>query len=307
MLQIIYNSTPLWDYFIDNCNKKHDNAFIKLQRKQNFFASRNLFARLINLCIGKYIDFGYRYVIDGDFCQIKKSDTILLLGIYNYTELVHLRKKFQGNKMVLWLWNPVGKTYRRNASRVITNLKKMGYDIFTFDANDAKKYQLGLRPQFTMLPIECDTDENSFKHDVYFLGQPKGREAMLEKIRNEYSSLGIDCFFKIVLSASDYISYEENIKNVIESKSVLEICQEGQRGLTLRALEAMLCHRKLITNNQSIVIEDFYNSQNIFVIGKDNNDNIKEFVDSEFVIGDERILIKYDFNNWLTFFENEKL
>ena len=72
-----------------------------------------------------------------------------------------------------------------------------------------------------------------------------------------------------------------------------------------RALEAMLCHRKLITNNKSIVKEDFYNPQNIFIIGVDDNQNVKDFIDSDFVVGDESILKKYDFNNWLnSFIEN---
>lgn len=306
MLRIIYNSTPLWGYFIDNC-KKDRTCFVKLERKENFWTSRKIFPRIINWSIGRFLSLRKRYVVHGDLTNFSDEDNILLLGIYNYAELVCIRKMFRHQKFVLWLWNPVSKTYRRNASRVIDNLKKMGYDVYTFDENDAQKYQLGLRPQFTMLTIDCNANENSFKHDVYFLGQPKGREEMLETIRKEYSSLGIDCFFKIVRTPSDYISYEENIKNVIECKSILEICQEGQRGLTLRALEAMLCHRKLITNNQSIIKEDFYDSQNIFIIGKDNNENIKEFIDSDFVIGDESVLMKYDFNNWLTFFENENL
>lgn len=306
MLRIIYNSTPLWDYFVDNC-KKDKICFVKLERKKNFWTSRKLFARIINRSLGRFLRLNKRYVIHGDLSNYSGKDKILLLGIYNYAELVQVKKMYGHQKIILWLWNPVSKTYPRNASRVIANLKKMGYDIYTFDADDAEKYQLGLRPQFTMLPIGCNADEKSFKHDVYFLGQPKGREAMLEKIRKEYSSLGIDCFFKIVRTSSDYISYEENIKNVIECKSVLEICQEGQRGLTLRALEAMLCHRKLITNNQSISKEDFYDSRNIFIIGKDDNNNIKEFVGSDFVIGDESVLMKYDFNKWLTFFENDNL
>ena len=128
---------------------------------------------------------------------------------------------------------------------------------------------------------------------------------MLEELKKIYLSLGIQCDFKIVYSPADYISYEDNIRNVISSKCVLEICQEGQHGLTLRALEAMLCHRKLITNNKSIVKEDFYNPQNIFIIGVDNNQNVKDFIDSDFVVGDESILKKYDFNNWLnSFIEN---
>jgi len=302
MLQVIYNSTPLWDYFIDNCKKKHNYAFIKLQKKQNIFASRNMLARCVNLAIGKYIDLGYRYIINGNFNQIANNDTILLLGIYNYAELFRLRKRFQSNKMVLWLWNPVMKTYRRNAYDVIRRLKSLKYEIFTFDDADAKEFNLGLRSQFTLIPSANLKDKNNIKYDTYFLGQPKGRLKILKRLEQIYTEMGIKYCFKIVNTPADYIPYEENIRNVSLSKSVLELCQEGQRGLTLRALEAMLCHRKLITNNKSIVEEDFYSPQNVFVIGKDTNENLKHFIDSDFVVVDDAILEKYDFNNWLEYF-----
>lgn len=305
MLQIVYNSTPLWDYFIDNCNKGGNTRFVKLQRRGSFWSSPNFILRVLNLCIGRFIRLEHRYVIKGDLSNISDNDVVIFLGIYNFADLMHFREMYKYQHLILWLWNPVTKTYRRNTFHIINKLKSKGFDIFTFDPNDAKKYRLHLRPQFTMLPIGCKIDEGKYKSDVYFLGQPKGREQMLEELKRIYLSLGIQCDFKIVYSPSDYISYEDNIRNVISSKCVLEICQEGQHGLTLRALEAMLCHRKLITNNKSIVKEDFYNPQNIFIIGVDDNQNVKDFIDSDFVVGDESILKKYDFNNWLnSFIEN---
>lgn len=306
MLRVIYNSTPLWDYFIDNCNRNDKTYFVKLEHKKNFWTSRKLFPKIVNWCLSRFLGLHYRYVIKGNLTKVSENDTILLLGIYNYADLVQLRKMYMRQRLILWLWNPVSNTYKRNASHIIGRLKNLGFDIYTFDANDARTYQLGVRPQFTMLPADCHTDGKASRYGVYFLGQPKGREEMLERIKQEYSALGIDCFFKIVHSPIDYISYEENIKNVIACKSVLEICQSGQKGMTLRTLEAMLCHRKLITNNHSIMEADFYNPHNIFVIGKDCNERIREFIESDFMIGDESILMKYEFNNWLDSFNHEQ-
>ena len=304
MLSIIYNSTPLWNFFLENFTNKHEICIVKLVCKNNFLSSRNLFVRLINHVFGHYFSLQKRYKIYGNLNDIKRNDSLLILGIYNYPVLVKLHKLYKNQKKILWLWNPVEKTYR-NPKHIIGKLKKIGYEIYTFDRTDAIKYKLGLKTQFTMIPERLLVKGLKINTDLYFLGQPKGREQMLEELKKIYLSLGIQCDFKIVYSPADYISYEDNIRNVISSKCVLEICQEGQHGLTLRALEAMLCHRKLITNNKSIENEDFYNPQNIIIIGVDNNQNVKDFIDSDFVVGDESILKKYDFNNWLnSFIEN---
>ena len=58
--------------------------------------------------------------------------------------------------------------------------------------------------------------------------------------------------------------------------------KKGQRGLTLRSLEAMIMGKKLITNNKHIMTMPFYSSQNILII--DNNTditNITNFLESE--------------------------
>ena len=302
MLQIIYNSTPLWDYFINNCQEKAGYNFIRLQKKQNFWSSRKIVPRIVNMCVGKYLKFEYRYVINGNLSQITNSDTILLLGIYNFAELLYLRSKFKKNKICLWFWNPLDKTYNRNVNKIINKLKSERFDIFTFDENDAQKFQINLRPQFSLISSSLLKDNIEKQYDVYFLGQPKGRLELLRKFKQECDVKSISCYFKIVNTSADYISYEQNIMNVCKSKSVLEFCQNGQCGLTLRALEATLCHRKLITNNKSIVKEDFYNPQNIFIIGKDRELKLQVFINSDFLIANEDILKKYDFNNWLDFF-----
>lgn len=302
MLFVIYNSTPLWDYFIENSKKEKKINFIKFSAKNNWLSSRNVFSRCINLLLGQFAKLQYRYNIKGNLKDVSTCDTILLLGIYNIYVLLTLRKTYKKQRLILWLWNPVEKTYKRTPKHIISKLKKAGYEIYTFDNTDAIKYKLGLKTQFSMIPEWFLGKGLRINSDVYFLGQPKGREHILEEIKRNFLSLGIQCNFKIVYSPADYISYEDNIRNVISSKCVLEICQEGQHGLTLRALEAMLCHRKLITNNKSIVKEDFYNPHNIFIIGVDDNQNVKDFIDSDFIVGDESILKKYDFNNWLNSF-----
>lgn len=301
MLRIIYNSTPLWDYLIDNVKGNGAITFVKLNRKNNVLTSQSIVMKIVNKIIGKYINLKAKYSVCGDMNNISANEDILLLGIYNYYELQWIRHRFKYNHLILWMWNPIDRTYRREPSKVINGLKKMKFDIYSFDSSDADKYEIGLKPQFTIIPkaLLC---KGSSMYDVYFLGQPKGRLQILNDIKAEFEKRGIECFFIIVKDVSDYISYEENIKHVCSSRCVLEICQPGQGGLTLRALEAMLCGKKLITNNSAIKDADFYNRDNIFIIGEDDLDEINVFIESEFTPVPYSVMEKYDFNNWINSF-----
>lgn len=302
MLHTIYNSTPLWDYLIDNVRGDTSISFVKLERKKNLFTSRHIVMRIVNMCVGKYICLNAKYTIHGDTHKIKQNDDILLLGIYNYYELQWIRHRFKHNHLILWMWNPIDNTYKRRPSKVIDGLKMMNFDIYTFDAHDATKYGIGLKPQFTIIPERILNKENSSCHDVYFLGQPKGRLQKLNDVKTKLEARGIECFFIIVNGPSDYISYEDNIKHVCSSRCVLEICQPGQEGLTLRALEAILCKKKLITNNSTIKYADFYNKDNIFIIGEDSMNEMKSFTEKEFIPISGNVMEKYDFSNWLNSF-----
>ena len=99
-----------------------------------------------------------------------------------------------------------------------------------------------------------------------------------------------------------YMEYDEVISHIRKSKAVVEIVQDGQNGLTARALEAMFFETKLITNNKEIRNFSFYNSQNIFIIGEDNNDRLDTFLHMPFQSIDRKKLCPYDANGWINNF-----
>ena len=82
---------------------------------------------------------------------------------------------------------------------------------------------------------------------------------------------------------------------------------EWQDGITLRPLEAFFLKKKLITNMKNIVKYDFYNSNNIFILGVDDFNKISEFINSPFDDKDyNRIVEKYCFRGWLKRFYDKK-
>ena len=84
-----------------------------------------------------------------------------------------------------------------------------------------------------------------------------------------------------------------------ESKAILDIVQENQTGITIRPLEALFFHKKLITNNKNIVSYKFYCQNNIFIIGKDDINTLKEFMELPWLEIDKEVSDFYTFPKWI--------
>lgn len=230
--------------------------------------------------------------------QIKEFDTIIIFD-NGYMEIVAKCIKFKNPncKIVLYFWNPINCNNKQF-------LKDSNIDeIYTFDEKDARKYNLKHNPQFYTNQIKLN--EVKKENDVIFLGRAKNRKREIEKIENKMKQQGISTKFYIIENDKNLIDYQEYLKMIEKSKCILDIVNEGQTGLTLRCMEALFLKKKLITNNKEIKKYDFYNSNNVFIIGEDNIENIKEFVDGKYTEIPTCIIDKYDFKTWLDNFTKE--
>ena len=55
----------------------------------------------------------------------------------------------------------------------------------------------------------------------------------------------------------------------------------------------------MITNNLEIRNFDFYNDNNIFIIGEDSNDRLNMFLHTPFQTIEKKALYPYDANGWI--------
>ena len=84
-----------------------------------------------------------------------------------------------------------------------------------------------------------------------------------------------------------------------ESRCILEIVKNGQVGFTMRTMEALFFERKLITNNLEILEADFYVPDNFFVLGHDNPNELKHWMNIPFNKTDlDTFKEKYSVRNW---------
>ncbi|MNR06809.1 hypothetical protein D3C85_1229020 [compost metagenome] len=95
------------------------------------------------------------------------------------------------------------------------------------------------------------------------------------------------------------ITTKMNLDLIMKSKATLDMAHSQQTGLTMRTIELLGAQKKIITTNSDIVNYDFYDSQNILVIDRENPHFDTAFFKAEFNPTPEQILHKYSINEWL--------
>lgn len=99
------------------------------------------------------------------------------------------------------------------------------------------------------------------------------------------------------------IGYTDNIDTINQARCLLEITQANQSGLTVRCLEALFFHKKLITNNTSVCALPFYSPERFFVLGKDDNARLPAFLNAPLPALPPGALAPYDFAHWVRQFD----
>lgn len=212
-----------------------------------------------------------------DLFDISRQVTNILVidGALNNVELKELEWCKKNNlklKIDLFLINAI------NASSPIMNrvrpkINQFAWDhVYTFDKNDAVKYGflfIGYTYYSKHQLKSCELNS-----DVYFVGGLKGgREKMIEEIHDYLTQRNVNCQFDLMRFGRDrggnalknasysgrWIPYEEVLQKMNGSKCILEICQEGQSGPTLRYFESVCYNKKLITNNRYVKDFPLYN------------------------------------------------
>lgn len=230
--------------------------------------------------------------------NIKKYNRFIIFeSLYDKRISKEIKKKNAKCKIIIYFWNSIDEHNRKILQD--TNVD----EFWTFDKKDAIKYQLKYNPQFYTKAVKIENYENKTS-DIAFLGRAKDRKDEITEIHNKMEKKGVITNFKIIEKEKEIISYDKYLEMLSETKCILDYNQNGQCGLTLRPMESLFLKKKLITNNKDIINYDFYRPNNIFILGVDNINRIKEFINSPYEEIDEEIIKYYDFESWLKrFFE----
>ena len=220
-----------------------------------------------------------------------KNENILVIftnaslqKVYSENNLKKIKGQYPKAKFILLF---VDSIFQPQAKVAVELAEKNIFDIvYTYNQEDAKAfgYYYWETPYSTVNEFEKIEPSKG----VYFCGSDKGRAEFLDKIASVLKNNNINFNFKVFGNKEkayknfkvlpvELKDYKEILKDTLEYNCILDIVQEsnGEKcGLSLRAYEAVVYKRILITNNPSIKKFKYYDPSYMHFI--DNENDIKK-------------------------------
>ena len=194
--------------------------------------------------------------------------------------------------------------------------------VSTFDQGDSEKYGWVYRPLF-YLPEYVDSNAEK-DIDILFICALHSNRA---KVLNQLKLIAADKGYKLktVVHLNKFLYYkykyidkkaevveadnrdltftplsiQESYSLYSRSKVVVDYTNTNQTGFTMRTVESVGNHCKIITNNTRVKDADFYNSTNIHVYDEDKLTVPDEFMSSPYENLNEEIFDKYSLKSWI--------
>lgn len=236
--------------------------------------------------------------------SLNEVSTIICFSTNPVESLDYIKSKHPQIRLIFWYWDPVYRNVKQ-PNTISDDLCEK----WSFDSKDCQEYKMNYNTTFYLDTIKLPPSELTY--DVFFLGQDKGRRFFLNDLKDQLIGKHLVPFFYIVddstsgwnfMKTSPAIPYVKYLALLSKSKAILDYIQEGQSGLSLRPMESIFFEKKLITNDLSILKNDFYLAENIFVLGVDDMSCLAVFLNTPYKKIPEEIVAKYDFTNWLARF-----
>ncbi|MBP3231261.1 MAG: hypothetical protein J6M33_03095 [Anaerovibrio sp.] len=267
----------------------------------------------------KYTNRGQWYDRWQDF--IEAYDVVIIGNDLRGRDLIeYLQERNPKAKIIVYYESIIGRKNRKHPARYkgINNL-----EFVTFDKGESEELDIRY-VQFYYDPMYFDANSPSvsewirlkgnfdIKQDVFFVGRSYDRIGKLVDIHSFFEATGIKD--KMVIMKSPHhlyqpkyqkymtdkrMAYSDVIREIFQSKCVLEVLREGQRSMSYRPIEAVVWGKKLITNNIYAAEYDMYSQSNVFILGVDDNSRIKEFIDTPLEPYPKELVEKYSPQNWL--------
>lgn len=263
---------------------KSDKIF-QLYKTDNYNKACNYIGKIgyENIPLGKWIK------------KVKENDTIVFFDSFLNNTAIENAKQKKNVKVIVYFWNKINK----NNEHLLKN--KLIDEFYTFDKEDSIKYNIKYNSQFFTDKIKLKKKKEVY--DVCFIGRDKNRKKTINEVIDIFNKQNLKLDIRIIETEKDFLPYKKYLNMIERSKCILDIVSNDQKGVSLRGMESIFFKKKLITNNQNIVNYDFYNKKNIFIIGKDNWENLNKFIDNDYKDIDKKIVDYYEFENWIKRFE----
>jgi len=251
----------------------------------------NMIIRIVRKLHGLIPIPGYQIWYGSWWKNLKDTDVMIAIAYDStYRMFKIIKKKFPHIRRILYWWDPVENTIQPD--RVSEEICER----WTFSKTDAERFGIKYNSQFYAHGLPEYPFRDEIRYDVMFFGAGGGRlyKRRVELLEQFYSvcvEKGLKTCFgvKYISDKSDEkkpfaiekrVEEDEYINIALHSKAILDLTEPGNEWTTVRPIEALFLRKKLITNNCYIVNEELYDPQNVFLMGKDSYDNLKEFLNT---------------------------
>ena len=279
-----YNSFE--NFYLNELKSIYHNTF-------HYYTSNSKFRKIWTHCALPFEDIWYGH---WKYNLTTFKLIIVFDSIHSHKMLEYIHKHSSA-RLIYWHWNPIKKQREID----LINKTRSICEHWTFNNLDAKKYHMRLNNQFFFF---VNFDFHKKNKTAFFVGSDKGRYEKLVQIANVLTKYSVNIDFHVIdhgkkgkFYENYFMDYNEVLKKIEESEFMVEIVQDGQDGLTARALEAMFSGAKLISNNKYLKNCAFYNKNNIYIL--DNDEDIIQFICSDFAAIDRKLLFPYSAQGWI--------
>lgn len=190
----------------------------------------------------------------------------------NESHISFLKARYPDAEYILYLWDPLNRYHNRDV------LVKSFDRYYSFDSNDCRQYGMAYHPTFYVYSDEQINPMNERKYDICFIGTEfSDRFDRICELRKACEERGVRYKIALVTSYLPYLKgllnldkkrhdnldlmrvrflpYEKFIKNISESRCVLDLTHPTQCGISSRTFETLALGTKLISNNKYILEE----------------------------------------------------
>ncbi len=242
---------------------------------------------------------------------------IFINGIRGRDMVEFFQRHNPGARTIIYYETTIDKTDRKAPHFY----KELNVEFVSFDKDDCERWrEYGMTYNHfyydyydgSLADLRGKQAHYTVDNDIYFCAYDKNRLDKIIELGQKFDSLGLRSRLNVVRTphkryAKRYepyltarrLPYQEIAAGIYQSRAILDIVEAGQRGITLRPMEAIFFRKKLITNNPHVKDYDFYRPENVFVLGERPMDQLPHWLIQPYVEIPQAIVEQYTVEAWL--------
>ncbi|PTT34415.1 hypothetical protein DBR28_13635 [Chryseobacterium sp. HMWF028] len=180
-------------------------------------------------------------------------------------------------------------------------------EIYSYEKDDIKKHHFIETSNFIYDEI---LEPEEIQYDIFNVSSYDSRIDEINAVSKILAEGGLNIHFVLfwyeklayphLISTTEYLSLDETKKLIAQSKAMIDIQRQDQKGLSFRTFESLGYRKKLITTNTAVQECEFYHPNNILIIDSNhlNPDEIKNFLELDYQTISQNIIDKYSVKNF---------